>query len=206
MFDLDPTSTIRLYALLWLTLLLFVIWRGPQSLHGSVGLPLTFVASYTAAHFGALVHLVDRYKHYHYPFPAGLIYTKRTVAVIESALPRFGVQILGLQAVISSLRNLALVGAGSLLLHSYVSSGVKRSLLLAIALAAIIPALFLVTVAVLAESVSLAIGILAFFVLLKTDRSDLSADEAWRIYALLRRAEDAFRDMKTPRAERPIFH
>jgi transposase len=42
--------------------------------------------------------------------------------------------------------------------------------------------------------------------LLKTDRGDLSADEAWRIYALLSRAEDAFRDMKTPLAERPIFH
>jgi hypothetical protein len=42
--------------------------------------------------------------------------------------------------------------------------------------------------------------------LLKTDRSDISADEAWRIYALLTRAEDAFRDMKSPLAERPIFH
>jgi transposase len=41
---------------------------------------------------------------------------------------------------------------------------------------------------------------------LKTDRTDLSADEAWRIYSLLTRAEDAFRDMKTPPAERPIFH
>ena len=42
--------------------------------------------------------------------------------------------------------------------------------------------------------------------LLKTDRSDISADEAWRIYTLLSRAEDAFRDMKSPLAERPIFH
>jgi transposase len=42
--------------------------------------------------------------------------------------------------------------------------------------------------------------------LLKTDRTDLSADEAWRIYSLLTRAEHAFRDMKTPLAERPIFH
>ena len=41
---------------------------------------------------------------------------------------------------------------------------------------------------------------------LKTSRNDLSADELWRIYALLTRAEDAFRDMKTPLAERPIFH
>src|SRR5215467_3018837 len=42
--------------------------------------------------------------------------------------------------------------------------------------------------------------------LLKTDRSDISADEGWRIYALLSRAEDAFRDMKSPLSERPIHH
>jgi len=42
--------------------------------------------------------------------------------------------------------------------------------------------------------------------LLKTDRDDLSADDFWRLYALLTRAEDAFRDMKTPLAERPIYH
>ena len=42
--------------------------------------------------------------------------------------------------------------------------------------------------------------------LLKTDRNDLSADQAWRIYMLLTRAENAFRDMKSPLAERPIFH
>jgi len=42
--------------------------------------------------------------------------------------------------------------------------------------------------------------------LLKTDRDDLSGDEAWRIYSLLTRAENAFRDMKSPLGERPIFH
>lgn len=42
--------------------------------------------------------------------------------------------------------------------------------------------------------------------LLKTDRKDLSAEEAWRIYMLLTRAENAFRNMKSPLAERPIFH
>jgi transposase len=42
--------------------------------------------------------------------------------------------------------------------------------------------------------------------LLKTDRTDLTAEEAWLIYSLLSRAEDAFRDMKTPLGERPIFH
>jgi transposase len=42
--------------------------------------------------------------------------------------------------------------------------------------------------------------------LLKTDREDLSAEEAWRIYTLLTRAEAAFRTLKSPLAERPIFH
>ena len=41
---------------------------------------------------------------------------------------------------------------------------------------------------------------------LKSDRTDLGAEEAWRIYHLLTRAENAFRCMKSPLAERPIFH
>lgn len=41
---------------------------------------------------------------------------------------------------------------------------------------------------------------------LKTDRQDLSADEIWRTYLLLTRVERAFRDLKTPLMERPIFH
>ncbi len=41
---------------------------------------------------------------------------------------------------------------------------------------------------------------------LKTDRQDLSADEIWRTYLLLTRVEAAFRAMKSPLAERPIFH
>jgi transposase len=42
--------------------------------------------------------------------------------------------------------------------------------------------------------------------LLKTDRLDLSAEQAWRLYVLLTRVEDAFRDLKSPLSERPIFH
>jgi transposase len=42
--------------------------------------------------------------------------------------------------------------------------------------------------------------------LIKTDRSDLSGDEFLRVYLLLTRAENAFRDIKSPLAERPIFH
>lgn len=42
--------------------------------------------------------------------------------------------------------------------------------------------------------------------LLQSDRKDLGAEEVWQIYMLLTRAEAAFRAMKTPLAERPIYH
>src|SRR5260370_23138874 len=41
---------------------------------------------------------------------------------------------------------------------------------------------------------------------LKTDRQDLTAEEIWRTYMLLTRVEAAFRAMKSPLMERPIFH
>ena len=42
--------------------------------------------------------------------------------------------------------------------------------------------------------------------LLRSDREDLDAEEAWLMYMTLTRAEAAFRAMKSPLAERPIFH
>lgn len=42
--------------------------------------------------------------------------------------------------------------------------------------------------------------------LLKTDCEEFTADEIWRMYVLLTKAEQAFRAMKSPLAERPIFH
>jgi transposase len=42
--------------------------------------------------------------------------------------------------------------------------------------------------------------------ILKTDRADLSAEDAWRTYMLLTRVENAFRDLKSPLALRPVFH
>jgi transposase len=42
--------------------------------------------------------------------------------------------------------------------------------------------------------------------LLKTDRRDLTKEEIWRTYILLTRVESAFRAMKSPLMERPIFH
>jgi transposase len=42
--------------------------------------------------------------------------------------------------------------------------------------------------------------------LLRTDRTELTAQEAWLMDMTLTRAESAFRAIKTPLAERPIFH
>ena len=39
--------------------------------------------------------------------------------------------------------------------------------------------------------------------LLRTERTDLGAEEAWRLYILLTRAEDAFRDMRARSASGP---
>ena len=41
---------------------------------------------------------------------------------------------------------------------------------------------------------------------LKTDRRDMTKEEIWRNYILLTRVESAFRAMKSPLMERPIFH
>jgi transposase len=42
--------------------------------------------------------------------------------------------------------------------------------------------------------------------LLKTNRVDMSDQQIWQTYTLLTRVESAFRDMKSPLMERPIFH
>jgi transposase len=42
--------------------------------------------------------------------------------------------------------------------------------------------------------------------LLKTSRHDMTDEEVWKTYSLLTRVEAAFRSMKSPLAERPIFH
>ena len=42
--------------------------------------------------------------------------------------------------------------------------------------------------------------------MLRTDRTDTSDDEIWRTYSLLTRCENAFRNMKSPLCEKPIFH
>jgi len=42
--------------------------------------------------------------------------------------------------------------------------------------------------------------------MLRTDRTRMSDDEIWRTYSLLTRCENAFRNMKSPLCERPIFH
>jgi len=42
--------------------------------------------------------------------------------------------------------------------------------------------------------------------LIQSDRTDLDGEDLWRVYMLLTRAENAFRSMKSPLAERPIFH
>lgn len=42
--------------------------------------------------------------------------------------------------------------------------------------------------------------------IMKTNRKDMQAEQIWRTYSLLTKVENAFRNMKSPLGERPIFH
>jgi transposase len=42
--------------------------------------------------------------------------------------------------------------------------------------------------------------------IIRTDRNNLTNQEVWQTYMMLTRVESAFRDMKSPLLERPIFH
>jgi len=42
--------------------------------------------------------------------------------------------------------------------------------------------------------------------LIRTSRTDMTDEEIWRTYMMLTRVENAFRDMKGPLMERPIYH
>jgi transposase len=42
--------------------------------------------------------------------------------------------------------------------------------------------------------------------IIKTDRKNMTDEEIWRTYILLTRVENAFRNIKSPLCERPIFH
>lgn len=67
------------------------------------------------------------------------------------------------------------------------------------------PATGAVTWTELADQKAKAVDLDGAYVL-KTDRQDLSDTEVWRLYMLLTRVEAAFRAMKSPLMERPIFH
>jgi hypothetical protein len=80
MIDLDASSKITLYALLWGGLLLVALARNGGSRHGSIGLPLAFLANYTLAHAGALLQLIEGYDHTQDGYLRALSYTSQTVA------------------------------------------------------------------------------------------------------------------------------
>jgi len=80
LLDLDPTTKIEFYAVVWLALLLSALARGGDMRGSTVGLPLAFILSYTFVHSGALVHLVDGYDPAMSPYLRGFHYDKATVA------------------------------------------------------------------------------------------------------------------------------
>ena len=100
--------------------------------------------------------------------------------VAITVLARLGIAVPGLQAVLSVLRNFIVVGACSLVLRRYLMGGVGKAMMMAGLLAILAPAAMLVTTAILADSIELALGIMAFFLSLPTTR----AKPFWRNFAI----------------------
>lgn len=213
------------YSVVWAGLLLLTLARTGRSRHGSIGLPFALIASYTASHAGALVHLVDSYEPALYAYQRGFGYTRQTVAdgleasciamlfatlgfalvdltlkartitktslnlevvrksawiaialglaafSVGLALSRMGISIPGMQAVLTALRNLLVVGASGVVLHRYLTKGARSALLLTIFFALLLPGLLLVTTAILADSIELSIVSLAFYFSLRRVKS-----------------------------------
>jgi hypothetical protein len=220
MIDIDPTSKIFLYSVLWLGLLLRTLAILSKAPRGSTGLPFAFVMMYTVMHAGALVHLVQGYDHTVDPYLESIHYTRETVAdgleasflgmlgavigfmitgkamfvharghvaryersqafakvvvfiglsafVIETISKRLNIELAGLQALLVSARNLCAIGALPIIscLHS-AGNRIKVILLTAIS-ATLVPVICLVTSAILADSVSIAIAVFAFYLTLR---------------------------------------
>lgn len=88
--------------------------------------------------------------------------------VIERLANDLNVPLAGFQAAFSSARNLFAVGGCGLILHDYLSGKRAMALALTVAFAAALPATFLLSTAILADSVAIAIAIFAFYLTLRT--------------------------------------
>ena len=220
MLDLDAATKIEVYVLVWAGLLLLALTRFGRTRHGSVGLPLALLASYTSAHAGAIVHLVSGYDHNMSVYLRGWGYSRQTVAdgleasclamlaatlgfavvdatikfrksaaqlfqiewlrkgsillmliglgdfAVGTALGRMGIVVPGLQATQSTIQNLFVVGVCVFVLHRYLTDGQYKALILSGVLALTVPAILLVTTAILADSIVLAMVVMTFYLAL----------------------------------------
>jgi hypothetical protein len=89
------------------------------------------------------------------------------VMLVQTALDRMAIAVAGLQAVMSNGRNLIVVGACGLVMHAYAMGNARRAMIMAGIFALLVPAVALVATAILAESVGLALAIMAFYMTLQ---------------------------------------
>lgn len=89
--------------------------------------------------------------------------------ILEAGLHRIGVDLPGLQAVMVSARDLSAVGALPIILYFYVSDRKRLAIAVTAAFSVLIPAVNLVTTAILADSIEKAAAIFAFCLTLKSN-------------------------------------
>ncbi|MBJ7535611.1 hypothetical protein JDN40_16000 [Rhodomicrobium vannielii ATCC 17100] len=86
--------------------------------------------------------------------------------LIQTGTTMMGLTLPGFQAVLFGARSLVAVGAIGLIYHTYRSVGSRRALVLALIFSASVPTLFLITTAILEDSLVLAIAIFVFYLTL----------------------------------------
>lgn len=241
MLGVDPTGKIEFYSFIWLGLLILTLAGTSRPLHSSVGLPFAFIMSYTVAHCGAVLYLLNYYDpevsaylvqvgftrenvalgleasclamtsavvggliagawilggergvEADRPTPSSLrsgslilLGLSLTVLVASVALGRMGEYLPDLQAIVMTLRNFFVPGACGLILYHYVVRGQRRPLVIALATMVVTPALLLVTTAILADSVTMAIIIASFLFSLPTPRANTFVRNLTILVALL---------------------
>jgi hypothetical protein len=105
--------------------------------------------------------------------------------MLGAASVRMNITLPGLQAVQSTLENLLVVGGCGFILHSYMTQGWFKALAWAGILALITPAVRLVTVAILADSVVIGIVIASFLLTLSSPWTEPRLETFWHRLALL---------------------
>jgi len=87
---------------------------------------------------------------------------------VEKILDLFGIDAPGLQAILGNARNLIVAAGGCIVLHQALTGKSTRAMILAAAFAIALPAVYLITTAILADSICAGMACFAFYLTIRS--------------------------------------